>query len=199
MYEVDTDMYIHVSQAATTDDQPKRLTRDRMDDETISTIGESGSKRKRRGSNDVNAAGPPAKVNVQEDGSSMGSGFSSVSSKTRRTTETRLSQLTLTVQQIEEQQSHLQESLQNQMMDHQNILQATLNNSMVQNQQQMETFQHSMEQQLLSIASSLGQLNKGHSDPLPNDRIGTPPRITGQSGQAPPMVSIRKEGREKHG
>jgi hypothetical protein len=82
-------------------DKPTRITRDRMDDDTISTFDGTGSKRK-RDQLDSTDKKFPARLDFESEEGSSNSTVSSVSSKTRRTTETRLSALTLGLKQLED-------------------------------------------------------------------------------------------------
>jgi hypothetical protein len=81
---------------------PPRLLRDKMDDETISTMNETANKRRRIDTDRGNRRGPPSKLALDEGNSSEGSSVSSMSSRTRRTTDTKISQLTAQLQDMKE-------------------------------------------------------------------------------------------------
>jgi hypothetical protein len=81
---------------------PPRLLRDKMDDETKSTMNETANKRRQIDADRGDRNGPPSKLAINGGNSSKGSSVSSMSSKTRRTTDTKISQLTAQMKDMKE-------------------------------------------------------------------------------------------------
>jgi hypothetical protein len=81
---------------------PPRLLRDKMDDETISTMNETANKCRRIDVDRGDRNGPPSKLPIDGGNSSEGSSVSSMSSRTRRTTDTKISQLMAQVKDMKE-------------------------------------------------------------------------------------------------
>jgi hypothetical protein len=112
---LDEDMKFTATIPATnsgSENKPIRLTRDRMDDDTISTLDEGSASKRRKLTQEQDEKDTPAKIRLQSEDSSTGSAVSSVSSKTRRSTETKLSALSLNVRQLEENQERQLKALE---------------------------------------------------------------------------------------
>jgi hypothetical protein len=75
-----------------------------MDDDTISTMDTGSATKRKQLTQETEKQETPQKIRLQSEDSSTGSAVSSVSSKTRRSTETKLSALSLNMRQLEEKQ-----------------------------------------------------------------------------------------------
>jgi hypothetical protein len=95
---------------------PPRLLRDKMDDETISTMNETANKCRQIDADRRDHNGPPSKLAIDGGNSSEGSSVSSMSSRTRRTTDTKISHLTAQVKGMKE----MMHTLMAQQMQQQN-------------------------------------------------------------------------------
>jgi hypothetical protein len=94
---------------ATVEGDPPRLMQDKIDDKKISTMNETTNKHRRIDTGGNNKEGPPSKLALDGEDTLEGSSVSSIPSRTRRTTESKLSQLTV---QMNDMQAAHQASLQ---------------------------------------------------------------------------------------
>jgi hypothetical protein len=118
--EMDEDMRITAATptvSTSSTDQPVRITRDRMDDDTISTMDTGSATKRKQLTQETEKQETPKKIRLQSEDSSTGSAVSSVSSKTRRSTETKLSALSLTMRQLEEKQERNMKEQEKQMKE----------------------------------------------------------------------------------